>query len=241
MHFLYILLFMLNLAQATPIALEESSLENLFKFAGDDSVPFVDGPPFLDLDIGNTETQKKHEKRSGPPYNLTYALMKVTFERRTGDAWDFKKPGWIFVFPGMFNGQGDPRGANRYDIAVMQGASAPLGIIGSTNGDLWYTSNSYFIPLVRGEGPTNVRRTYTKFAQTTFDTFDIITTRNDQLARQNYGAIFNSKGIAAQPTKGRIILYPNPNFTGVVDFSSGSITYKANITGKLFWRGTMLV
>ncbi|CZR49246.1 uncharacterized protein FPRO_09013 [Fusarium proliferatum ET1] len=108
MNFLYFLLFLLSLAKATPVALEDSLLENDFKFEGDDSVPVVEDPAFFDLGIRNTETLNKHQKRSGPPYNLTYAVWNVTFERRKGDAWDFKTPGWIYRFPGMYGPKDNP-------------------------------------------------------------------------------------------------------------------------------------
>ncbi|PNP78888.1 hypothetical protein FNYG_07753 [Fusarium nygamai] len=150
MHLFHFLLFLLNLVKATPVTLQSSSLESIFEFEDDGSVPAVDEPDFFDLGNRNTDTQNQHEKRAGPPYNLTYTAWKVTFETRMGDAWDFKQPGWIFRFPPMFHQNDQPSMIpNTWDIVIMAGESVPLRVGWALrNGDLWYTSNSYFVPFV---------------------------------------------------------------------------------------------
>ncbi|KAF5695555.1 hypothetical protein FDENT_285 [Fusarium denticulatum] len=244
MHLLYFLLFMFNLATATPAALGDSSLDSFFNSEDEGSVSVVDDPTFFDLGNANTRTQKKHEKRAGPPYRLGYSAWNVTFERRTGDAWDFKKPGWIFVFPAMSDRQGSQQNPSPWDIVVAPGR-IPLPLMGPSNGELWYTTNSYFIPFMRGAPPVATRRTYTQYTSwrrtgSGFQ-FNIVRTKNDELARENSGARLNIKDKPTQPTSGYIALNFNTNLTGVVNFSSGSLNYNANITGTLVQQGKIWV
>ncbi|SCV34486.1 uncharacterized protein FFB14_04953 [Fusarium fujikuroi] len=243
MHFLCSLLFLLDLARATPVALQDSSLETDFKLKGDDSVPVFDDPPFFELDIGNTETQKKHEKRSGPPFTLPYRLWKVTFQGRFGDGSNFTRPSWIYQFPGVYDPKGNQWDANIYDLAIFPGVSFPLWSLGGgSNGEMWYTTNSYFVPWMRGWRPSSSGRTYTKYVRNSMTKFEIIPTRNDQLARQNMGAAIAFDRSHLLPTTGYILLdFTKANLTGLVDFNCGSMTYKANITGKVFERGNILI
>ncbi|KAF5574173.1 hypothetical protein FPANT_11904 [Fusarium pseudoanthophilum] len=249
MHLFYFLLFLLNLVKATPVTPESSSLGSFLEFEDEGSLPVVDDPDFLDLGNRNTDTQNHHEKRSGPPYNLTYTLWKVTFERRIGDAWDFKQPGWIFRFPAMFQYQKDQQSVyqNPWDIVVLAGP-VPTSINGGTsNGDLWYTSNSYFVPFVNDDRVVATGRTYTQYTyanqlrQST--TFNIFRSKNDRMAIGNRGAKFGSKGRVDRPISGFITVTftSGTNVTGVAAFSGSFTSYNANITGSFFRKGMMLI
>ncbi|KAF5231192.1 hypothetical protein FANTH_13512 [Fusarium anthophilum] len=239
-HPLYFLLFMFNLARATPITLGDSSLDSLSKLLDDDSIPVVDDPDFFNLGHRNAKSQKKHEKRAGPPYHLPYVLWKVTFERKKGDAGDFKVPGWIFGFPWAADRWG-AQPASPWDIVVAPGVNQPLPLIGTSNGDLWYATNSYFYPFMRGTPPLATRRTYTEYTSWALTglgfKFSIIRTPNDYLARGNLGARVGVPGKGFQPTDGYIHMNFKPNLTGVVHFSDPGFNYDANITGVLIQQG----
>ncbi|KAF5536474.1 hypothetical protein FMEXI_10332 [Fusarium mexicanum] len=244
MHLLYFLLFMLNLARATPVTLGDSSLDSLSKLLDDDSIPVVDNPDFSNLGHGNTNSQKKHEKRAGPPYYLPYVTWKVTFERKKGDAGDFKQPGWIFGFSGASGRWGDRSGIP-WDFIIAPGEYHPYPLMGVDNGKMFYTTNSYFIPFMRGEPPLATRRTYDQYTSWTSTglgfKFNIIRTPNDALARSNRGARLSIPGRGFQPTSGYLILNFQSNFTGVADLSDGSLRYNANITGVLVQKGKVWI
>ncbi|KAF5544181.1 hypothetical protein FNAPI_9491 [Fusarium napiforme] len=247
MHLFNFLLFLLSLVKATPVTLESSSLEGFLDFEDEGSLPVVDDPDFLDLGTRNTDTQNHHEKRSGPPYNLTYTLWKVTFERRMGDGWDFKEPGWIFHYPAMYPLQKKDQPVdkpNPWDIVVTAGRSIPMPIGGANDGALWYTSNSYFEPLLTHSRPT--ARTFTQYTWANMvggrTTFNIYRTKYDKLAKGNTGASWVFKNTVDKPITGFITVdfSSRSNVTGVVAFRSLTTSYNANITGSFFQRGTML-
>ncbi|KAF5634223.1 hypothetical protein F52700_5945 [Fusarium sp. NRRL 52700] len=248
MRLLHFLLFMLNLARATPVALEDSSLDSFLNSEDEGSVRVADDPNFFDLGNGNTKTPKRHNKRTGPPYLLEYTKWKITLERRKGDARDFKRPGWLIGFRepsvhwGIPEGHGTP-----WEFVITPGGYAPEIVRNVWDGDMFYTTNSYFNLFINGKKPLPTRRTYT--AYTEFSTwerqgykFEIIRTENDKLARENRDAWFSLPDKRSiQPTSGYIAIAFRHDFSGEVNLSDGFITYEANITGEFIQTGEMLV
>ncbi|KAG9499440.1 hypothetical protein J7337_007896 [Fusarium musae] len=193
MHLLHFLLFMLNLARATPVALKDSS-PNSFLNSEDDSVRVADNPDFFDLGNGNTETLKRHNKRTGPPYLLEYTKWKITLERQKGDDRDFKRPGWLIGFREPSVHWGVPEGHGRpWEFVIAPGEHGPETVRNVWDGDMFYTTNSYFDLFINGKKPQPTRRTYTEYTDCSAwerqgYKFEIIRTENDKLARENRAA-----------------------------------------------------
>ncbi|RBQ67608.1 hypothetical protein FVER14953_01521 [Fusarium verticillioides] len=238
---------MLNLARATPVA-HKDSLPNSFLNSEDDSVRVADNPDFFDLGNGNTEILKRHNKRTGPPYLLEYTKWKITLERQKGDDRDFKRPGWLIGFREPSVHWGVPEGHGRpWEFVIAPGEHGPETVRNVWDGDMFYTTNSYFDLFINGKKPQSTRRTYTEYTDCSAwerqgYKFEIIRTENDKLARENRAAwvsLPSKKNF--QPTSGYIAIAFRYHFRGEVNLSNGLTTYEANITGNFVQTGEMLV
>nr|RBQ84521.1 hypothetical protein FVER53263_01520 [Fusarium verticillioides] len=177
----------------TKFAHKDSS-PNSFLNSEDDSVRVADNPDFLDLGNGNTETLKRHNKRTGPPYLLEYTKWKITLERQKGDDRDFKRPGWLIGFREPSVHWGVPEGHGRpWEFVIAPGEHGPETVRNVWDGDMFYTTNSYFDLFINGKKPQPTRRTYTEYTDCSAwerqgYKFEIIRTENDKLARENRAA-----------------------------------------------------